>query len=295
MKTYTPCIPCFFRQAANASQLLGISSEHVEEMQKSLQQCIADHKMDEQSPPEMAVSMQKLFVKYAHTKDPYASIKAESNRMALAVLDDLRSLVTDAAYPLKKAVELACAGNIIDYGVSSLGLDVRKEIESILQKEDQTISDDRFQLSVFDEALRRAKTVLYVGDNAGEIVFDRVLLETLKHLHPHLSLSFATRGTPILNDVLLEDAHFCGIEEVAAVISSGVPTPGLVLSQASQEFRALYPTYDLIISKGQGNYEALSDTRGPIFFLFIAKCEVITKHVGCRMHELILLRNEQYE
>lgn len=295
MKTYKPCIPCFFRQAANASQLLGISCEHVQEMQESLQRCIDDHKMDEQSPPEMAVSMQKLFVKYSQNTDPYASIKAESNRMALEVLDDLRSLVSESTDQLKKAVELACAGNIIDYGVSSLGLDVRKEIESILQKEEQTISDERFQLTAFEEALKQAQTVLYVGDNAGEIVFDRVLLETIKHLYPHLSLSFATRGTPILNDVLLEDAHVCGIEEVATVISSGVSTPGLVLSQASKEFLALYPTYDLIISKGQGNYEALSDSKGPIFFLFIAKCGVITGHVGCRMHELILLRNKQYK
>jgi uncharacterized protein with ATP-grasp and redox domains len=244
-------------------------------------------------PPQMAFHMQRLFAQHSGTNDPYHAIKKMSNQQALAVIDDLRSIIRESVNPLKTAVQLACAGNIIDYGAFPSGIDVQVEITRILQQQGMsTVADSPlFEFTAFHEALKKAKRVMYIADNAGEIVFDRVLLETIASMFPETELYLVTRGLPILNDVLPEDAIECGLDSVATIISSGSKTPGLVLSQADPAFLQLYQEADMVISKGQGNFEALSDEQGPIFFLFIIKCEVIMQHVGGAMRDLVLKHN----
>ncbi len=245
------------------------------------------------SPPEMAYHMQRLFAEQSGKDDPYLEVKTLSNNEALAVIDELRSIVYESENPLKTAVKLACAGNIIDYGAFPSGIDVQAEITGILQQQGMSTDTDSplFEFNAFRQALKSARRVMYIADNAGEIVFDRVLLETIAREFPLIELFFVTRGSPILNDVLIKDALDCGLDSVATVVSSGSKTPGLVLSKAEPTFLKLYHEADMIISKGQGNFEALSDEQGPIFFLFIIKCEVIMQHIGGAMRELVLKRN----
>ncbi len=244
-------------------------------------------------PPQMACHMQRLFAQHSGTDDPYHAIKKISNQQALAVIDDLRSIVRESETPLKTAVQLACAGNIIDYGAFPSGIDVQAEISKIMHNQGlhTDIDSALFEFEAFRQALESAKQVMYIADNAGEIVFDRVLLETIATMFPEIELYLVTRGYPILNDVLPEDAIECGLDTVATIISSGSRTPGLVLSQADPAFLRLYHQADMIISKGQGNFEALSDVQGPIFFLFIIKCEVIMRHTGGGMRDLVLKRH----
>ena len=141
----------------------------------------------------------------------------------------------------------------------------------------------------FKEALRKSHFILYLADNAGEVVFDKVLIEEIKSLYPDKEIIYAVREKPIINDALISDAYFCGIDKVAQVISSGCDAPGTVLSLCSQDFLKVYKKADMIISKGQGNFEALWGKRDRIFFLFMAKCPVVAKEVGSRVGEKILL------
>lgn len=293
MNTYLSCLPCFFKQVVEASELLGLSPEVTKRIADAVGAQLSSFSL-EQSPPELAVFIQSQLVLYTGKTDPYDEIKRSSNEQAFAVLDDLRAIAESSNDSLRSAVELACAGNIIDYGVSSHGVDVRAEIQAILEREEESIggsSTDLFQIDALKEALGRSRRLLYVGDNAGEIVFDRVLLETIAKQYPGLSMTFATRGKPILNDVLVSDAVDCGIDSIATVVSSGIPTPGLVLRFASEDFLSLYKTFDLIISKGQGNFECLSGSDGPIFFLFITKCPVIMREAGSEMRQIVLKAN----
>jgi len=293
MNTHLSCLPCFFKQVVESAALLGLSDEAAKQIANAVGAHLGEHAM-EQSPPEMAAFIQSQLVLHTGKTDPYDEIKRESNAQALFVYQQLRSIVAESTHPLRTAVELACAGNIIDYGVSSHGVDVGREIEMILAQEEASLAQDGealFEIDNLERALQTSKRVLYVGDNAGEIVFDRVLLETIKHLYPQLSLHFATRGRPILNDVLTGDAIDCGIDTVATIVSSGVPTPGLALTYASKEFIELYSTFDLVISKGQGNFECLNESEGPIFFLFITKCPVIMEEIGSKMRQIVLMGN----
>lgn len=291
MNTHDRCIPCLLKQVDQTARLFGLSDASTAEMNDRFRYFLQESHTNG-SPPEMAAYIQELLVSYTGNADPYKEIKHNSNRQALAVVEDLRASVEGSSDPLKTAVALACAGNIIDYGVFSSGIDVRREIGAILVRELAEIgseSTERFQFAEFSAALDKAERLLYIGDNAGEIVFDLVLLETIKGLYPNLTIHFATRGKPILNDVLVDDACMVGIDSVATIVSSGVPTPGLVLSLATEEFLSIYDSCDLIVSKGQGNFESLSIPDPRIFFLFITKCEVVANLVGSSLQDLVLV------
>jgi hypothetical protein len=189
------------------------------------------------------------------------------------------------------AVELAIAGNIIDYGVKN-SLNVGEELKRILNREDKAIRKENgslFNYKSFRGVLKRSKTILYLADNAGEVVFDRILIEEIKDAHKGKNIIYAVKEKPVINDALREDAVFAGIGEKATIISSGVDMPGTVLSLCSKEFLKIFKRADMIISKGQGNFEALSDCKRPVFFLFMAKCPVIAQHVRCGLGDVILL------
>lgn len=291
MRTHPECISCFHRQVKEASSLLGIPKESTAVMTKALDVYLEQYPMDS-CPPLMAAFIQRLLVLHSDKADPYGEIKRDSNAHAMAVFDEMLSMVATSADPLRSAVVLSCAGNIIDFGVSPNGVHVQAEIAAIMEDLASHVAEsagDLFRIESLQRSLAQARRLLYIGDNAGEIVFDRVLIQTIRQRYPDIEIWFATRGMPILNDVLIEDASACGIDTVAQVISSGVPTAGLVLSEASPRFLELYDSCDLIISKGQGNFEALNETGGPIFFLFITKCQVIRREVGSAMRQIVLI------
>ncbi len=293
MNTTLNCIPCFFNQVLASGKLLGLSPESIKYIMDEVGNELKNFPLD-MPPPAMAYHIQRLFVEKSEENDPYRTVKIMSNTQALAVIDDLRTIVKNSQNPLKTAVKLACAGNIIDYGAFPNGINVQAEITKILEQSqdaEEEGSPSLFDFDTFKQSLSSAKRVMYIGDNAGEIVFDRVLLETIAKEFPQIELYFVTRGKPILNDVLVKDAMDCGLDSVAKIVSSGNRTPGLILSEADPDFLKLYHEADMIISKGQGNYEALSQAEGPIFFLFIIKCEVIMQLIGGSKMELVLKRN----
>jgi hypothetical protein len=296
MNTTLECIPCFFNQVLASGKLLGLPPESIKQIMDEVGDELKRFPLD-MTPPAMAYHIQRLFVEKSGEEDPYRSVKIMSNTQALAVIDDLRRIVKESQNPLKTAVKLACAGNIIDYGAFPNGIDVQGEITRILEQSQDAEGEEAsslFEFDTFKQSLHSAKRLMYIGDNAGEIVFDRVLLETIAKAFPQLELYYVTRGQPILNDALVKDALDCGLDSVATIVSSGSKTPGLILSDADPEFLRLYDGADLIISKGQGNYEALSQAEGPIFFLFIIKCEVLRREIGGSMMELILKRNTKH-
>jgi hypothetical protein len=205
----------------------------------------------------------------------------------------LKKKVSHSRDRLLTAVELAIAGNIIDYGARNT-LDVEVELKRILREEHKTIkkgSSGLFSYPEFKRILKNAKTILYIGDNAGETVFDRILIEEIKNIYRDKRIIYAVKGRPIINDALTEDAHQCGIDKVAEIVSTGLGIPGTILSLCSKKFLRIYRDADMIISKGQGNFEALSEKRKPVFFLFMAKCPVVAKYVGCELGDIILLYN----
>lgn len=285
MKTYLDCIPCFFKQALDAARLAGATELEQKKILDALSKEVLNFKLDF-CPPQMGRILYGLVGKITGKRDPFKEIKRKSNEFALALYPRLKKKVERSKDKLLTAVELAIAGNIIDYGVKN-SLNIAQEIKKIFAEEDKVIRREGkaiFAYSSFKKALRQAKEILYLGDNAGEVVFDRILIEQMQDK----KIIYAVRDRPIINDCLMEDALFCGIDKYAQIISSGSDAPGTVLSRCRPKFRRIYREAELIISKGQGNFEALAGQRRPIFFLFKAKCPVVARHLKCKLGDIIL-------
>ena len=287
MKTYLDCIPCFFKQALDAARLAGARPTTQKKILDALSKEILKFKL-ESSPPEMGRILYGLVIKMTGKEDPFKEIKQKSNKFALSFYPQLKDKVEQSKDRLLTAIELAIAGNVIDYGVKS-SLNIAEEIEKIFAEENRLIHREAkgiFDYPSFKQAIKQTKKILYLADNAGEVVFDRIFIEELKNKE----IIYAVRDKPIINDALVEDAIFCGIHKMARIISSGCDAPGVVLGLCSLEFLEIYRDAELIISKGQGNFEALTDQKRPIFFLFRAKCPVVAKHLSCKLGDIILKR-----
>ncbi|MFC1566228.1 DUF89 domain-containing protein [bacterium] len=301
MKTYFECIPCFFRQAIETVNMLHLSEAKKHNVINEIAQKIQffpKHK----SPPEFARIMYKVIKEHSKVADPFKHRKHYSNVTALKVYDHLKRKVSHSKGSLLTAVELAAIGNVIDYGIKST-LNVEKEINKILTKETKFVKNNKkavFDFKEFEHTLKKAKNILYIGDNAGETVFDRILIEYIKAHYPIKNVFYAVKKSPIINDATLEDAVFCGLDKSCQIISSGSDAPGTILKLCDPNFLKVYRKADMVISKGQGNFETLSHAMKPIFFLFMAKCDVIVKNVSkthgfCDLGNINLIYNAKHK
>ncbi|MDD5618475.1 MAG: ARMT1-like domain-containing protein [Candidatus Omnitrophica bacterium] len=290
METYLDCIPCFFRQVLEGSRIARATPKQQKQIIDEFAREIPKISL-RASPPEIARVGYKLLGAVSLGGDPYQAIKQKSNRCALKLLGKLKEKINRSRSKLLTAVELAIAGNIIDFGVKN-NLDAKEELKKILKEEDRVIHKQSiFHYVEFRQALKNARSVLYLADNAGEVVFDRVLVEEIRKNYPGQNIYYAVKEKPVINDALFEDAKTCRIDKTAQVISNGTDAPGTILSLCSKEFKRIYNSVDMVISKGQGNFESLSKEKRPIFFLFMVKCPVVTKETGCKMGDVILLYN----
>lgn len=283
MKIYLDCIPCFFDQAIRAVRLAKVEEEKGKEVLERLCKEVPNF-FSKSSPPEIGRIVYKIVREVTGKEDPLKELKEKSNQIALSFYPELKKEVNLAEDKLLTAIKLAIAGNIIDFAKESYSNFGKKDIENVLKK-DFAI----FDYQKFKEVLKNAKQILYLADNAGETVFDRILIEELIKLDKEVI--YVVKDKPVINDALKEDAEFCGIDKIAKVISNGSDIPGTILKYCSPEFLEFFKKADLIISKGQGNFESLSDEKGPIFFLFRVKCPVVANHTKCKVGDLIFKSN----
>ena len=291
MRTYLDCIPCFYRQALDAARIAGTDEIKQKQIVDKISQLIPDFPL-EASPPEMGREIYSLVGKISGVKDPFKEIKENSNKFALKLYPELKQEINNSEDRLLTAVKLSIIGNIIDYGAKN-SLDVPKEIDYLFQGNfiiNNENNSTTFKYKQFKKALNKVNNIIYLADNAGEVVFDRLLIEELVE-ELGKEVIYVVKGKPIINDALIEDALFCGINKASKITSSGSDAPGTILKYCSPEFMELYQEAELIISKGQGNYESLSEEDKSIFFLFRAKCPVIAKDVGCKVGDMILINS----
>jgi hypothetical protein len=231
------------------------------------------------TPPFMAQRIHRLVRELTGNADPYREVKERTTRLALDLLPSARQKVEEAASPLEMAVRMAMAGNIIDFGLFHRFRD--QAIDEVLQQ--AAVAALFGVVEDFVDDADQASSILYLADNAGEIVFDRVLIEALGCDR----VTVVVRGMPILNDVLREDATAAGLKGVE-IIDNGSDAPGTILDDCSAELRARFALADMVIAKGQGNYETLSDASRPVWFVLMAKCAVIANHIGCEPGSFVL-------
>lgn len=235
-----------------------------------------------QSPPVMGQKLHRALRKLAGVDDPYREIKDHFNRVALALLPALSVRIRDASDPFYLALRVAIAGNVIDLGVNgAIRADEVNDAMADVLSEPFYGEVERFRVMA-----RHARSILYLADNAGEIVFDRLLIEQL----PLERVTVAVRGMPVLNDATRTDAEAAGLCGLVEIMDNGSDAPGTILADCSEDFRYRFGMADLIIAKGQGNFETLSERNENIFFLFKAKCGPIANHVGLSVGTHVAIR-----
>jgi len=271
VKTSLDCIPCFARQALEAARAFTADRRVHEQILRDVLRQAAEMDLA-QSPPVIGQQIHRALRQMTGVADPYREAKDRFNRMALEMLPELSERVRSAGDPLYMALRLAIAGNVIDFGVDGSITEAAAR-EAIAGALDEPFDGD---VDAFRRAVAEAGRILYLADNAGEIVFDRLLIEQL----PRDRVTVAVRGAPVLNDATMADACIAGLCELVEVIENGSDAPGTILADCSEAFGRRFAEADLILAKGQGNFETLSDAEGHICFLFKAKCPVIADHIG---------------
>jgi len=238
------------------------------------------------SAPEIQEILNNEFCKIAQTNDLFIKEKKDSNQQALAIYPYWKSQIEKSKNPYLLALKLALAGNIIDYGANH-EFDLNKTIEKVLNTD---FAIDHSQILL--KKIRQSKHILYLGDNSGEIVFDKLFIETIAHKN----VSYAVKSGPVLNDATLEDAKETGIDKIAKIIENGTHVPSTLLTKCSEEFIAEFESADLIISKGQGNLEGLYNLKDQrLFFLLMIKCDVIAELLKLQKGDFIVLNSFHYK
>jgi len=269
MRTYLDCYPCFLRQALSAARQTGADDAQQHAIigaTLALLQTLPPGK----TPPEIGYAVHRIVRERMGHGDPYRDIKAQSTRAALALYSRLKTLVAASADPLETAVRVSIAGNIIDFALTDELADLGSVVERVLAAP-FAVND----MTALRTALQAADRVLYLADNAGETVFDRVLIEMLG-----LPVTYVVKGGPTLNDATREDALAAELETCAAIIDNGSDAPGTILHLCSEAFHQIYAAAPLIIAKGQANYETLSEAGPRVFCLLQIKCPVIARDLG---------------
>ena len=277
------CYFCHIKSVENLISKFKPDQETVNSFLLEMQHLVIKHWG--QSTPYLATSVHRLLKSKMDIRDLYANEKEKANRNLLNRYSHWKNTVKTNGNPLHLAAKLAVIGNIIDYGAHSVPDDLDKEIDLLLKKEFAIDDSDKLF-----EKIKKAKSILYLGDNTGEIVFDRLFIETMDHPN----VIFAVKDAPVLNDSTLYDAEKVGITNVCRVISNGYDAPSTLLEKCSGEFLEIYRQADLIISKGQGNLEGLADEKDSrIFFMLMAKCNPIAELLQVRKNDLVITQNIQ--
>jgi uncharacterized protein with ATP-grasp and redox domains len=279
MKTYYDCIPCFLRQAIDASKSLNLNDDTTKiVIDKTLRLSLnLDWK---QPPPVVGREIHRLIKKITGNKDPYLKQKIDNTEMALSFLPKIEEKIKNSDDSFLTAIKFSIAGNAIDLGAKTeVDADVEKSFNDALSRD----IDKEAVLNLKND-IKGASSVLFLTDNAGEIVFDIPFMETIGKD----KLTVAVRGAPAINDATIDDAKRSTITKRFKTITNGSDAPGTLINECSDEFKTAFDSADIIISKGQGNFETLSDDHKKIWFLFLAKCPVVASHIGVKKHTYVV-------
>jgi damage-control phosphatase, subfamily I len=278
MKAQLDCIVCMLKQAVNTGRIATRDPRELSAILAKVSRLIPGLSLD-QTPAALSQPVYRIVSEITGNPDPYRKIKKETNRAALKLLPRVRRIVNAAKDPLDSALHAAVAGNIIDLGIGHK-FNMEKDIIRIL-KEPFAVN----AIAEFRKEIEPGRRLLYIGDNAGEIVFDRLLVEFL--LGKKIDVVYAVKSAPVINDATMEDAVQSGMTDLVKVIETGAGDIGIDWKNVSKEFLRNVQSADVVIAKGHGNFETCDDRRGNFYFLLKAKCEMVAQELGVALGALI--------
>ena len=287
MKLQAECVSCILGQAERVAQKIGANEALTQKIIKKAQEHSQTFSFSK-TPPEVATPLYEALAVLADKKDLYDEAKTTATEQAKAMLPKLYELIEASSDTLHAAGKMSVAGNVIDLATQE-AYDLTAEVHAVL---DANFPVDHF--NILFKKLHTAKSLAYFADNAGEHIFDAIFIKYIKDAFPHVEINYITRGNAIINDVTLEEALDSGLDRHAKVLSSGVPTPGFVFDLANEESQNLFLDADIVIAKGMGNFETMTENfYRDVFHLFKVKCDVVSRFVGHELGSLICMQLEE--
>jgi len=279
------CYVCIYKQTLNLTKRLNLNEQRASFILREVAKILSKYDLNV-TPPEIAAEVYNFISETTKINDPFLKEKKEAINEALKFKKLLQKRLEFSKERLFDACKIAVAGNVIDLGVNQ-EYDLNKEIKNIFELDFKHNDFENFK-----SKLKNAQNIVYLADNAGENVFDEILIKELKNYVQNIY--YFTRGKPIINDVTFKDLQGLEINSLAEVINSGVDTPGFHLNRANEEAKKLFFNADLVISKGMGNFECLfGECNREVFYLFKVKCEVVARACGCSVGDYVLLKNDK--
>jgi uncharacterized protein with ATP-grasp and redox domains len=283
VKTELECLPCFFGQITRTLNYAGVNGDRGRSILRKAEKIIERASLDE--VPARTTTLIHRILREETGVDPYKQMKDSYNLIALGRLTRLRRMAAEMSDRLEGSVRIAIAGNVIDFGIYE-SFDLDRSLSESFHLPLSSIDYHNFA-----QVAASARRILFLCDNAGEIVFDRVLIESLRERGKEVTA--VVKGSPVINDATLDDASAAGLAECAAVIDNGNDGIGTLLEACSQQFMDAYQSADLIISKGQANYETLEQEKDArTFFLFKVKCPVVARALDRENGDIVLMGNK---
>jgi uncharacterized protein with ATP-grasp and redox domains len=280
---------CNVKQVIKLSDLLKISKDKQEIAIKRIFKALSEISFDMSNPEIMGTITWKIITEVFENEDPYKEIKKFYNQSLLDVYDKVENIIKNSDDKFDTALKIAVIGNVIDFAARHT-FD-KNSVFEMMEKVDEIkfVIDNRKALK---KQLKDCKQLLYIGDNCGEIVLDKLFIKTIKEIYPNIKIYFGVRGKAIINDITIDDAKQVKMDEVAKVISSGAMFPGTILYKSSEEFQRVFNESDIVLAKGQGNYESLSDLkRKGLFLILLVKCSYIAKTIPSNVMDYVIKEN----
>jgi len=289
MKLHDKCLPCVVNQVIKVANITGITKK--EELLREVFTYLSKMNFDE-TTPEIIGEIFDMIKRHTKNPDPYKETRNYYNTLFMELLPEFERKIEQAENSFMLAVRYAIVGNIIDF--NPIHNTLLEDIYDCFEKMEQlelAINDSHALI----KDISNAGTLLYLGDNCGEICMDKILLKKIKELNPNVKLLFGVRGKPVVNDSISEDAYSIGIDEYAEIIDNGDGSLGTVLNRTSPAFKEVYNKADVVIVKGQANYGCLSEENKNIYFLLMTKCDVIANDIGVEEKKMICMNNKAWK
>ncbi len=292
MKLFGECMSCMIQQLYRAIKLLDpeISEEIIVKGQQKLMKVFSELDILKTTNVTAGIEVYRILGEILNTEDPYLELKEKYNKIAMDYYPKVKKMIEDSEDPLTLAIQTSIMGNAIDFGAPN-EINIDEELDNIKNNDLGGPSN----VSRFEESLKNAKNILVLGDNCGEIVFDKIFIETLLNLFPEKKITYSVRNGPIINDSTIKDANFVGMDKICPVVESSA-SAGIILERSSPEFIEVFNSADLILSKGQGNFETMVDIgteNTEVYFMLKAKCNLMEKIFNCPLGTLLLVKKEK--
>lgn len=274
------CVKCLIEKQYKKAEQLTDEKERAAYMRQVMQ--ILTDNMDRLSTPVIESYFNRLL--QSHDTEYFRSIKKKYNDMFLVCEEEIYSRIMKGAFPIKTALQYVEMGNYIDFGVNDLfNKETLKQLMN--QVENNDINEETY--SCFLNDIASARHLVYLMDNCGEVVLDKIFIRVLKNKYPQLEITAVVRGENIVNDVNMEDARSIDLHKTAKVISNGTDIAGTSMEHINEETRQAIFQADMIISKGQGNFETMYGTGFRTYYIFLCKCEWFMKRFHCEKNTAV--------